>query len=256
MSHAGNSRLEGKKTIVTGASKGIGAAIARSFVMEGADVLVNYNSSETQATELVESLNDQGPGRAFLAKGNVSKIDEIRTMVSVAKEKMGRIDVLVNNAGIIIRKDFLSSTEEDFDRTIDVNLKGTFFCCKEVAPIMIEQKKGSIINIASISGLAQPSALTIPNYVASKAGVIGVTRALAVRLAPFIRVNAVSPGTIETDMVASMTEEARRNAVAEALLKRLGRPDEIGSACVFLASDESDFVTGEILTVSGGRGMR
>jgi 3-oxoacyl-[acyl-carrier protein] reductase len=256
MSHPRNGRLQGKKTIVTGASKGIGAAIARFFVMEGADVLVNYNSSETQATELVESLNDEGPGRAFLVRGNVSKVDEIRAMVSNAKEKMGRIDVLVNNAGIIIRNDFFSSTEEEFDRIIDVNLKGTFFSCKEVAPTMIEQKKGSIINIASISGLAQPSALAYPNYVASKAGVIGVTRALAVKLAPFVRVNAVSPGTIETDMVASLPEESKRNAVAEAFLKRLGRPDDIASACVFLASDESDFVTGEILTVSGGRAMR
>src|SRR5579864_7330222 len=181
-----NGRLQGKKTIVTGASKGIGAAIARLFVMEGADVLANYNSSETLATELVESLNDLGLGRVFLSKGDVSKVDEIKTMVSNAKERMGRIDVLVNNAGIIIRNDFLSSTEEEFDRIIDVNLKGTFFCCKEVAPKMIEQKKGSIINIASISGLAQPSALAYPNYVASKAGVIGITRALAVKLAPFV----------------------------------------------------------------------
>jgi len=177
-------------------------------------------------------------------------------MVYDAREKMGRIDVLVNNAGILIPKDFLSSTEEEFDRIIDVNLKGTFFCCKEVAPIMSEQKKGSIINIASISGLAQPSALAYPNYVASKAGVIGLTRALAVKLAPHVRVNAVSPGAIETDMIASLPEEKKKNMAAEAFVKRLGRPDEIASACVFLASDESDFVTGEILTVSGGRGMR
>jgi len=121
---------------------------------------------------------------------------------------------------------------------------------------MSEQKKGSIINIASISGLAQPSALAYPNYVASKAGVIGLTRALAVKLAPHVRVNAVSPGAIETDMIASLPEEKKKNMAAEAFVKRLGRPDEIASACVFLASDESDFVTGEILTVSGGRGMR
>ncbi|HXQ93500.1 MAG TPA: SDR family oxidoreductase [Nitrososphaerales archaeon] len=197
-----------------------------------------------------------GHRKGFLSKGDVSKIGDIKTMVYDAREKMGRIDVLVNNAGILIPKDFLSSTEEEFDRIIDVNLKGTFFCCKEVAPIMSEQKKGSIINIASISGLAQPSALAYPNYVASKAGVIGLTRALAVKLAPHVRVNAVSPGAIETDMIASLPEEKKKNMAAEAFVKRLGRPDEIASACVFLASDESDFVTGEILTVSGGRGMR
>ena len=144
-------------------------------------------------------------------------------MVSSAKERMGRIDVLVNNAGIIIRNDFLSSTEEEFDRIIDVNLKGTFFCCKEVAPIMIEQKKGSIINIASISGLTQPSALAYPNYVASKAGVIGVTRSLAVKLAPFVRVNAVSPGTIETDMVASLSEESQENCGNRSISEATGK---------------------------------
>src|SRR5271169_3134800 len=174
-------RLEGKKAIVTGASRGIGAAIARSFVLEVAQVLVNYSSSEARARELVKALNKEGLGEAFLAKGNISKISEIKSIVSLAREKMGRIDVLVNNAGILIPNDFFDSTEEEFDRIIDVNLKGTFFFCKEVAPIMMEQKKGSIINIASISGLAQPSALGYPNYVASKTGVIGVTRALAVR---------------------------------------------------------------------------
>ena len=177
-------------------------------------------------------------------------------MVSFAKEQFDRIDVLVNNAGILIAKDFLSSTEEEFDKIIAVNLKGTFFCCKEVTPIMLEQKKGSIINISSISGLAQPSALAYPNYVASKAGVVGVTRALAVRLAPFVRVNTVAPGAIATDMIEYLPEEKKKNMVAEAFLKRVGRPDEIASACIFLASDESDFVTGEILTVGGGRAMR
>jgi len=249
-------RLRGKKIIVTGASKGIGAAIATKFVNEGADVLVNYNSSGQMADELIRKLNGGGGGHAIPFRADVSKIEEIKSMVRSAQNEFGRIDVLVNNAVVIIRKNFLATTEADFERIMSINLKGPFFCSQEVAPLMIKQGKGKIINVASISGLAHPSSLTFPDYVASKAGIIGLTRSLAVNLGPQILVNAVSPGATDTDMISSLPESSLKRMADEAFLKRLGRPEDIANGCVFLASDESDFITGEVLTVSGGRGMR
>lgn len=252
-----NGRLNGKKAIVTGASRGIGAAIAGMFVEEGADVLLNYNSSEQDAFRLAKSLNDSGNGgRAVAFKADVSKIPEIKIMIEAAEKEFGRIDVLVNNAGILFRKSFFSTTESDFDRVMAVNVKGPFFCCQLVAPAMQKQGKGKIINISSISGLAQPSGLSYPDYVSSKAALIGLTRSLAVNLGPQILVNAVAPGTVLTDMTASIPQTTLDRMADEAFLKRLGNPEDIASACVFLASDESDFITGEVLTVSGGRGMR
>ncbi len=177
-------------------------------------------------------------------------------MVEKTIEKFGRIDILVNNAGILVPATFLDSTEEMWDRMMDVNLKGSYLCAKEVAPIMLNQKRGKIINIASVSGLPQKSALGNVPYAASKAGVIGLTRALAVNLGPHLNVNAICPGLIETDMSASLPPERRRIPIEEAPLQRNGKPDEIAYAALFLASQESDFITGEIITVSGGRGMR
>ena len=250
-------RLEGKKTIVTGGSKGIGAGIVRAFIDQGADVLTNYNSSEQKAFELIRDLKNSGSGgRAVAFKADVSKLPEIKVMVEKAMQEFGRIDVLVNNAGIIYRRPFLNTTEEEYEHLMDVNVKGPFFCCQEVAPIMAKQGKGKIINISSISGLAQPSGLAYPEYVASKAALIGITRSLAVNLGPEITVNSVAPGTVLTDMTASMSEAAFSKAKDEAFMKRLGTPEDIANASVFLASDESDFITGEVLTVSGGRGMR
>jgi len=249
-------RLEGKKAIVTGASKGIGAAIASKFVSEGADIILNYNSSGEKAENLIKSLNNEKKGRAIGLRADVSKIDEIKMMVKTAEKELGRIDILVNNAGILFRKNFFSTTEGDFDRIIAVNLKGPFFLCQEVAPIMTKQGKGKIINISSISGLAQATALSFPDYVASKTGLVGLTRSLAVNLAPNILVNAVAPGAIDTDMISLLPEAQLKRMAEEAFVKRLGLPEDIANACVFLASDESDFVTGEVLTVGGGRGMR
>lgn len=250
-----NRRLAGKKAIITGASKGIGAAIAQKFLEEGADVLANYSSSTNKVDELIRNLTGKG-GQLLAFRADVSKLGEIRLMIEKAQKEFGRIDVLVNNAGIILRKDFFSTTESDFDRVIAVNLKAPFFLSQEVAPIMKSQGKGKIINISSISGLAQPSGLTFPDYVASKAGLIGLTRSLAVNLGPQILVNAVAPGTVVTDMTSALSATVLDRMKEESFVKRLGRAEDIASACVYLASDESDFVTGEVLTVSGGRGMR
>jgi 3-oxoacyl-[acyl-carrier protein] reductase len=250
-------RLAGRKAIVTGAAKGIGEGIARAFMLHGADVLVNYNTSEEKAQRLVQALNGSSyGGRAVAFRADVSKIPEIKSLVQAAMAEFGRIDILVNNAGVISRKNFLVTTEADYDRIMTVNVKGPYFCCQEVAPIMQKQGKGKIINISSVSGLAQPTGLSYPEYAASKAALIGLTRSLAVNLGPQILVNAVAPGTIRTDMTAAISPENLQRSAEEAFVKRLGEPEDIADACVFLASDESDFITGEVLTVSGGRGMR
>jgi 3-oxoacyl-[acyl-carrier protein] reductase len=248
-------RLAGKVALVTGASRGIGAAIARMYAGEGAKVALNYRQSEDRAKEVAEEIKSIG-GKCLLVKADVSKTPEVKRMVSKTIGKFGRIDILVNNAGIIIQKDFLDSTDEDWDRVLSVNLKGTYLCCREVAPIMLNQKRGKIINISSVSGLAQPSALEHPDYVASKAGVIGLTRVLAVRLGPFINVNAICPGTIETDMLSVEPAEGNRRKLEETFLKRPGKPSYVAQAATFLASAEADWITGEVLTVSAGRGMR
>ncbi|MEM2841654.1 MAG: SDR family NAD(P)-dependent oxidoreductase, partial [Candidatus Bathyarchaeia archaeon] len=180
----------------------------------------------------------------------------VRNMVQRVVQEYGKIDILVNNAGIVISKPFLETTEEIWDRTIDINLKGTYLCSKEVAPLMLGQGKGKIINIASVSGLAQRSALGNVPYAASKAGVIGLTRSLAVNLGPYVNVNAICPGVIETDMTASLPAEYTRMRIEETPLKRTGKPEEVAMAALFLASEDSDFITGEVITVAGGRGMR
>jgi 3-oxoacyl-[acyl-carrier protein] reductase len=250
---AGSGKLRGRVAIVTGASRGIGRGIAKKLAEEGAKVVVNYNESSKQAEDVHREITESG-GESITFKGDVSKSKDVTAMVEATMAKFGRVDILVNNAGIVFRKKILESTEEEWDRTIDVNLKSVYLCSKAVAPIMLQQKHGKIVNISSISGLnGPPSSVEIPDYVASKAGVIGLTRALAVDLAPLINVNVVCPGAIETDMLATMSEEGRSGRMAETPLKRFGRPDEIAAAVLFLASDDSDFVTGESLVVSGGR---
>lgn len=248
-------KLKGKVAVVTGASRGIGRAIVKLFADEGAKVVINYNHSETPAKRLTEEINGKG-GDAIAVKGDVSDPKQVRALVKEAVERFGRIDILVNNAGILLPSRLLDCTDEIWEKIIAINLKGPFLCSREVADIMLKQGKGKIINISSISGLAYPSALENTPYAISKAGVIGLTRSLAVNLAPTVNVNAICPGLIETDMTASYSPESKRMRIEESLSKRIGKPEEIANAALFLASDESDFVTGEILTVSGGRAMR
>ncbi len=249
-------KLQGKVTIITGAGRGIGRATARMFAQEGAKIVINYSKSEKEAYSLASEI-DNGGGETLVVKADVSKADEVKKMIQKTIAKFGRIDILVNNAGIAIPAAFLDSTEEIWDRTMDVNLKGAYLCSKEVAPIMLNQKSGKIINIASVSGMAERTAVNNTAYVVSKAGVIGLTRSLAVNLSPHVNVNAICPGLIDTDMVeATFTPEKKTMAIQEYLLKRMGKPEEIASAALFLASGDSDFITGEILTVAGGKAMR
>jgi 3-oxoacyl-[acyl-carrier protein] reductase len=248
-------RLEGKVALVTGAARGIGNAISKLYVREGAKIVLNYNKSEREAIALAEELGEISKS-ILLIKADVSKVDEVRQMVQKTVERFHQIDVLVNNAGILIPEVFLESTEDTWDKTLDVNLKGAYLCSKEVAPIMIKQENGKIINIASICGLSERSALRNTAYVVSKTGMLGLTRSLALNLGPKINVNAICPGLTDTEMAASLGPDRVKAGIEESLLKRIGKPEDIANAAVFLASDESDFITGEFFTISGGRAMR
>jgi 3-oxoacyl-[acyl-carrier protein] reductase len=247
-------RLEDKVAIVTGSSRGIGKAIAERFAAEGAKVTVNWVGSAREAQGVVDSIKRSG-GDALSVRADVSKFADVRSLVSATVEHFGRVDVLINNAGVMVTKSVLETTEDDWDRTIDVNLKGAYLCSKEVAPIMLRQEAGKIIMMSSNSGLYHPSAMRFTEYVTSKAGMNGLTKALALALGPHITVNAICPGWIQTDMIADTDPEVEQRILAETALRRWGTTDDVAGAAVFLASKEADFITGELLIVAGGRGM-
>jgi 3-oxoacyl-[acyl-carrier protein] reductase len=246
--------LDGKVAVVTGASRGIGRAIAERFAAEGARVVANHISGSSTVDEVVGGIVARGGG-AIAVQADVSKSPDVEALIARTVERFGRIDILVNNAGVMVAKGVLETTEDDWDRTIDVNLKGPYLCSKAVAPIMIGQGEGTIINMSSNSGLYHPSAMRFTEYVVSKAGINGLTKAMALALGPQIRVNALCPGWIRTDMVEIIDPEVQQRILDETALARWGTPGDIASAAVFLASEEASFVTGELLIVAGGRGM-
>jgi 3-oxoacyl-[acyl-carrier protein] reductase len=246
--------LDGKVAIVTGASRGIGRAIAERFAAEGARVAVNYVSGSTRAIEVVTGIVGRG-SEAVAIQADISKSPEVDALVREVLDRFGRIDILVNNAGVMVTKGVLETSEDEWDQTIDINLKGPYLCSKAVAPTMIEQGSGTIINMSSNSGLYHPSAMRFTEYVVSKAGLNGLTKAMALALGPQIRINAICPGWIRTDMLEELDPEVHQRILDETALARWGTPDDIASAAVFLASDDASFVTGELLIVAGGRGM-
>jgi 3-oxoacyl-[acyl-carrier protein] reductase len=247
-------RLDGKVAIVTGSSRGIGKAIAERFAAEGAKVTVNWAGRERDAQAVVDGIKASG-GEALSVGADVSSSADVKKLVRATMDQFGRVDILVNNAGVMVGKSVLETTEDDWDRTIDVNLKGAYLCSKEVAPIMLGQEAGKIIMMSSNSGLYHPSAMKFTEYVVSKAGMNGLTKALALALGPHITVNAICPGWIKTDMIADTDPEVERRILDETALKRWGTTDDVAGAAVFLASSEADFITGELLIVAGGRGM-
>ena len=247
-------QLEGQVAIVTGASRGIGRAIAERFAAEGAKVVANYVSAEGEARKVVDGIKRAG-GDAVAVQGDVSRSADVQRLVATAANHFGRVDILVNNAGVMVTKPALEATEDDWDRTIDVNLKGAYLCSKEVAPLMMRQRAGRIINMSSNSGLYHPSAMRFTEYVVSKAGMNGLTKALALAWGPHITVNAICPGWIKTDMIEGTDPEVEERILGETALGRWGTPDEIAGAALFLASKDANFITGELLIVAGGRGM-
>ena len=247
-------RLNGRVAIVTGSSRGIGRAIAERFAAEGAKVTVNWASRERDAQAVVDGIK-AGGGQAMSVGADVSSSADVKKLVRATIDHFGRIDILVNNAGVMFTKSVLDTTEDEWNRTIDINLKGAYLCSKEVAPVMLRQETGKIIMMSSNSGLYHPSAMKFTEYVVSKAGMNGLTKALALALGPHITVNAICPGWIKTDMIADTDPEVERRILDETALKRWGTPGDVAGAALFLASSEADFITGELLIVAGGRGM-
>jgi len=243
-------KLKDRVAIITGGARGIGKAIAITFVREGAKVvLVDIDRVKL---ETVKDEIERGKGGVITISCDITKSVDVAEMVEQTYQIFGCIDILVNNAGIIRRGTIETVTEEDWDQVIAVNLKGTFNCCKAVVDIMKKQSYGKIINISSIA--AKLGDITsAPGYGPSKAGVDALTKTLARQLAPYgINVNAVSPHAIETEMSAQWSEQRRKEIIASIPLGRLGKPEDVAEAVLFLASDEASFITGEILDVNGG----
>ena len=243
-------KLKDRVVIVTGGARGIGRAIALAFVREGAKVaLVDVDKEKL---EVLKNEIEKKKGKVIVTPCDITKSSEVNGMVDEVRKRFGRIDILVNNAGIIRRGTIETVTEEDWDRVIEVNLKGTFNCCKAVAGIMKQQGYGKIINVSSIAGKTG-DITSAPGYGPSKAGVDALTKTLARQLAPYgINVNGVAPHAIETEMSAQWSEERRKEIIASIPLGRLGKPEDVANAVLFLASDEASFITGEILDVNGG----
>jgi 3-oxoacyl-[acyl-carrier protein] reductase len=243
-------KLKDRVAIVTGGARGIGRAIALSFVQEGAKVaLVDVDKEKL---EVLKNENKKEKGKIIAIPCDITKSGDVKEMVDQVRKGFGRIDILVNNAGIIRRGTIETVTEEDWDRVIEVNLKGTFNCCKAVAGIMKQQGYGKIINVSSIAG-KMGDITSAPGYGPSKAGIDALTKTLARQLAQYgINVNGVAPHAIETEMSAQWSDERRKEIIASIPLGRLGKPEDVANAVLFLASDEASFITGEILDVNGG----
>ncbi len=246
--------LTGQVAIVTGARRGMGRTHALLLAKAGAKVAVSDISQE-DCQKIVDEIKKEG-GQGLAIKCDVSNKEEVEEMVKKTVEEFGKIDILVNNAGICQFKPFLEMTEKEWDKTIDINLKGYFLCAQACAKEMAKQKYGKIINIASVAmgqqGIGFPN---IVHYCASKGGIVGMSEALAVELAPYnITVNTVSPGLIETPMIASIKQDPK---TIEAMLvrvpmHRVGKPEEVSNLVLFLASDESSYMTGSVIVVDGG----
>lgn len=239
-----------KVALITGASRGIGAAIAIALAKSGYSVAICYNSNEQKANDIVTALNSEGLTSAAF-KADITIQNDITNLCANVKNVLGNIELLVNNAGISQQKLFCELSETDIDKMLDTNIKGAMLCSKAVLPDMISRHKGCIINIASMWG--ETGASCEVHYSAAKAAIIGFTKALAKELAPSgIRVNCVSPGAVDTDMLAFFTQDDKQAIINDTPLGRLGSAEDIANAVEFLSSDKASFITGQILSVNGG----
>ena len=245
--------MEGKVAVVTGASRGIGKAIAVKLASKGATVVINYNGSRERAEEVKNEVESAG-GKAVIIQCNVADFDACKEFIETVIKEQGRIDILVNNAGITKDGLLMKMSEEDFDKVLDTNLKGTFHTIRAALRQMIRQRSGRIINMASVVGVSGNAGQA--NYAASKAGIIGLTKSAAKELASRgITVNAIAPGFIETEMTDVLSEDVKENLLGSIPLKRMGQTKDIAETVAFLASDKAAYITGQTISVDGGMGM-
>jgi len=247
-------RLENKTALITGGGRGIGATTAFLFAQQGATVgILDLNP------EHIRSFSEKAEKKALNIKtytGDVSEKDQVQRVIDAFVADFGGIDILVNNAGIVIPTTFLEKTVEEWEKTIKVNLIGTFLCAQSAAKYMLEQQSGKIVNISSIRGIEHCGREAIMDYSAAKMGVISLTKNMAKALAPTINVNCVAPGHTKTEMTDPLPDEVKQNMIQGAYLKRMAEPMDIANAILFLASNESDFFTGQVLLVDGGFSLK
>lgn len=244
---------ERKVAFITGGSRGIGKEVALKFADNGYNIVINYVSDKTDVEKLEKEFSEKGV-ETLILKADVTNGEEIENLVKQVIEKFGKIDVLVNNAGITKDNLLMRMSEEEFDKVIEVNLKGTYIVTKSVIKYMMKKRNGSIINLSSVVGVAGNAGQA--NYSASKAGIIGFTKSIAKELASRnIRANAVAPGFIETDMTAVLSDEIKENIHNQIPLKRMGSAKEVANLIYFLGSEESSYITGQVINVDGGMVM-
>ena len=247
------SGLNKKTVIITGGSRGIGRACCITFAKEGASIVFTYNKSEEQAKEVVKELKKIGVESLSL-KADVKEYDQCRKVVEDTLKKFNKLDIVLNNAGIIKDKALMMMTQDDWKDVLDTNLGGTFNMTRAAITTLLKQKEGCIINMSSVSGVIGLPRQT--NYSASKAGIIGFSKALAKEVGAYnIRVNVVCPGYIDTDMVGGLREDIKKQIIDFIPEKRFGTADEVARVCVFLASDKANYITGEIIKIDGGLAM-
>lgn len=245
--------LDGKAALVTGASRGIGRAIALRLASEGAKVAINFAGNQKAAEEVKSEIEANG-GEAILVQANVADPAAVEAMFAKVVGAFGTVDILVNNAGITRDGLLLRMKDEDFEAVIDTNLKGVFYCTKAAAKLMMKKRSGRIVNMSSVVGLIGNAGQT--NYAASKAGVLGFSKSAAKELAARgITVNMVAPGFIDTDMTAVLADKVKEAMVKEIPLRRMGRPEDVANAVLFLVSDCSSYITGQVINVDGGMVM-
>lgn len=237
--------------LITGGSKGIGKKVAEKFAQKGYNLVINYVSDNTNIKELVQELKQEDNQEIMFIKADVTDFIACEQLVKQAIEKFGKIDVLVNNAGITKDNLLARMKEEEFDKVIEVNLKGTFNMTKNVVPFMMKKRYGKIVNISSVVGVSGNAGQC--NYAASKAGIIGFTKSLAKELASRnILANCIAPGFITTDMTAVLSEEVKEKIAEQIPLKKMGTAEEVANAVYFLANEENTYITGQVLNVDGG----